>query len=116
MEINDKVIITKNDNYLLTGTIKSIENPAITLINIKLGNDIISLGELISDDTKFEWPECNDQAIAIIGEYRSSEKQYIKTLFYIPNKSFIYDDQNIKFEELFRIKSNDKKQKIKVKK
>lgn len=116
---NNQIIISKNANYLLIGTIKTIKNPAITLINIKLSNDIIYLGEVINSNTTREWIEVNDQAVAIIGESNSFKMQYIKTLFYIPNKTFIYDNQNnlkTKFEKLFNIENNVKSSKIKSKK
>lgn len=112
---NNQIIIFENSNYSLIATIKSIETPSKTGIYIKLDNDIIHLGELINDNTTYEWPEVSNQAVAIIGQDSLDEPQYIKTLFYIPNKTFIDENKNTKFEELFNLKINDKKAKIKVK-
>lgn len=116
---NNQITIFENDTYSLTATINPIKTPTETIISIKLNNDTFYLGNLINDNTICEWLEVNNRAVAIIGQSNSSQKQYIKMLFYIPHKSFLCSSQAdllAKFEELFGIKSNDDIQKIKYKK
>ncbi len=111
----DIITISQNTKYSLYGIIKSEESTARTLLILKIDNNKINIGELINSDTYHEWVEVNEQAIAIVGKDSSSKNQYLKTLFYIPDKSFVSNDSNnliTKFKELFGIKDNNQKVKI----
>ena len=115
---NEKITIFENDNYSLIATVKSREIPTETILNIHLDNNIIYLGELINSETIHEWPNVNDQAVAILRNKNNSNDNEILYIYYVPNNTFIFGNKKqleIMYKTLFNFNSNEsKKGKIKV--